>query len=142
MIARIAFTAAIALSAGFAQAQALQLVTAEEARLPAVAATPGTRAITRGPGVKLATLDNVSGAFPLKVEFAPRGGSKIDPASVKVEYLRGSGVDLTARLKANIRPEGIEVASAQVPAGEHAFRVSVRDSEGREGKSEFKLTVK
>lgn len=142
MIARIALTAAIALAAGFAQAQALQLVTADEARLPAVAATPGTRAITRGPGVKLATPDSVSGTFPLKVEFAPRGGSKIDPASVKVEYLRGPGVDLTARLKANIKPEGIEVASAQVPAGEHAFRVSVRDSEGREGKSEFKLTVK
>jgi hypothetical protein len=78
----------------------------------------------------------------LAPEFAPRGGSKIDPASVKVEYLRGSGVDLTERLKASINPEGIEVASAQVPAGEHAFRVSVRDSEGREGKTEFKLTVK
>lgn len=142
MIVRIALTAAIALAAGFAQAQALQLVTPDEARLPAVAATPGTRAITRGPGVKLATPDSVSGSFPFKVEFAPRGGSKIDPASVKVEYLRGTGVDLTARLKANIKPEGIEVASAQVPAGEHAFRVSVRDSEGREGKSEFKLTVK
>jgi hypothetical protein len=123
-------------------AQSLQLVTTDEARLPAVAAKPGTRAITRGPGVKLATPDTVSGAFPLKVEFAPRGGSKIDPASVKVEYLRGDGVDLTARLKANIKPEGIDIASAQVPAGEHAFRVSVRDSEGREGKSEFKLTVK
>ena len=68
--------------------------------------------------------------------------AKIDPASVKVEYLRGSGVDLTARLKASIKPEGIEVASAQAPAGEHAFRVSVRDTEGREGKTEFKLTVK
>lgn len=142
MIARIAFTAAIALASGFAHAQSLQLVTIDEARLPAVAATPATRAITRGPGVKLATPDSVSGAFPLKVEFAPRGGSKIDPTSVKVEYLRGPGVDLTARLKANIKPEGIEVASTQVPAGEHAFRVSVRDSEGREGKSEFKLTVK
>jgi single-stranded-DNA-specific exonuclease len=53
-----------------------------------------------------------------------------------------AGVDLTARLKASIKPEGIEVAAAQAPAGEHAFRVSVRDSEGREGKTEFKLTVK
>ena len=61
---------------------------------------------------------------------------------MKVEYLRGSGVDLTARLKAGIKPEGIEVAQAQVPSGEHAFRVSVRDSEGREGKAEFKLTAK
>lgn len=142
MFLRILAAVAFILAAGAAQAEPLQLVTADEAKLPALAATPGTRAITRGPGVKLVTPESVSGTFRLKVEFAPRGGSKIDPASVKVEYLRGSGVDLTARLKANIKPEGIEVASAQVPEGEHAFRVSVRDSEGREGKTEFKLTVK
>lgn len=142
MIVRMLVAAGLGLAALSVQAQSLQLVTADEAKLPAVAAKPGTRAITRGPGVKLATPDSVSGAFPLKVEFAPRGGAKIDPASVKVEYLRGDGVDLTARLKANIKPEGIEVAAAQVPAGEHAFRVSVRDSEGREGKAEFKLVVK
>ena len=143
-LAAAAFTLAAAFTppAGAAQAQTLQLVTADEAKLPAFAATPVTRAITRGPGVKLVTPESVSGTFPLKVAFAPHGGTKIDPASVKVEYLRGSGVDLTARLKASIKPEGIEVASAQAPAGEHAFRVSVRDSEGREGKTEFKLTVK
>lgn len=142
MIVRIAIAAGLALASSLAQAQALQLVTPDEAKMPAVAAKPGTRAITRGPGVKLASPESVSGTFPFKVEFAPRGGSKIDPASVKVEYLRGSGVDLTARLKAGIKPEGIDVAAAQVPAGEHAFRVSVRDSEGREGKAEFKLTAK
>lgn len=142
MFLRFLAAAVFILAAAAAQAQTLQLVTADEAKLPVLAATPGTRAITRGPGVKLATPESVSGTFPLKVVFAPRGGSKIDPASVKVEYLRGSGVDLTARLKASIKPEGIEVASAQVPAGEHAFRVSVRDSEGREGKTEFKLTAK
>lgn len=134
--------AACALAAGAARAQALQLVSPEEAKLPAVAAKPGTRAITRGPGVKLASPEAVSGAFPFKVEFAPRGGAKIDPASAKVEYLRGDGVDLTERLKAAIKPEGIEVAAAQAPAGQHAFRVSVRDSEGREGKAEFSVTVK
>jgi hypothetical protein len=143
ILAAAVFTlaAAFTLPAGAAQAQALQLVTADEAKLPSFAAS-GTRGITRGPGVKLVTPESVSGTFPLKVEFAPHGGTKIDPASVKVEYLRGSGVDLTARLKASIKPEGIEVAAAQAPAGEHAFRVSVRDSEGREGKTEFKLTVK
>ena len=142
MFLRILAAAAFILAAGAAQAQPLQLVTADEAKLPAFGATPVMRGITRGPGVTLATPEIVSGTFSLKIVFAPHGGTKIDPASVKVEYLRGSGVDLTARLKASIKPEGIEVASAQVPAGEHAFRVSVRDSEGHEGKTEFKLTVK
>lgn len=123
-------------------AQTVQLVTADEAKQPAIASKPASRAITRGPGVKLASAESVSGQFPLKVAFEPRGESKIDAASVKVEYLKGSGIDLTERLKAGIKPTGIEIASAAAPAGEHPIRVSVRDSEGRLGTAEFKLTVK
>ena len=59
-----------------------------------------------------------------------------------MEYLKGSGIDLTDRLKASIKPGGIEVAAAAAPAGEHPIRVTVRDSEGRLGTAEFKLTVK
>jgi len=142
MLFRSLAVAAALLCAPAVHAQTLQLVTADEAKMSPVAAKPGTRAITRGPGVKLASPDAVSGAFPFKVEFRPRGGSKIDTGSVKVEYLRGSGVDITQRLKASIKPEGIEVANAGAPAGQHAFRVSVRDSEGREGHAEFSVTVK
>jgi hypothetical protein len=142
MFLRILAAAAFILAAGAAQAQPLQLITADEAKLPAFGATPVMRGITRGPAVRLASPEIVSGTFPLKIVFVPHGGSKIDLASVRVEYLRGSGVDLTARLKASIKPDGIEVTSAKAPAGEHAFRVSVRDSEGHEGKTEFKLTVK
>jgi len=141
MLVRIVFVALFFFSAA-AAAQTLQLVTADEAKLPAVGAKPGSRAITRGPGVKLASPESVSGSFPFKVEFAPRGESKIDLASVKVEYLRGAGVDLTARLKAGTSESGISIAAAAAPPGEHAFRVSVRDSEGREGHAEFTLTVK
>ena len=122
--------------------QAVQLITPEEAKQAAAAAKPATRAITRGPGVKLTSPESVSGQFPLKVAFEPRGESKIDVASVKVEYLRGSGIDLTERLKGGIKPAGIEIPAAAAPAGEHPIRVSVRDSEGRLGSAEFKLTVK
>ena len=128
-------------ASGTAFAQ-VQLITAEEAKQPASAAKPASRAITRGPGVKLASPESVSGAFALKVAFEPRGDSKNDPASVKVELLKGNGIDLTDRIKAGIKPTGIEVASAAAPAGEHPIRVTVRDSEGRLGTAEFKLTVK
>jgi len=74
--------------------------------------------------------------------FEPRGESKIDTASIKVEYLKGPGVDLTERLKSGIKPAGIEIPAAAAPAGEHPIRVTVRDSEGRMGTAEFKLTVK
>ena len=142
MFLRILAAAVLIFAAGAAQAQPLQLITADEAKLPPLGAGPTMRGITRGPGVTLTTPAVVSGTFPFKIAFAPHGGSKIDLESVKVVYLRGSGLDLTSRLKASIKPGGLEVASTQAPAGEHAFRVTVRDSEGREGKTEFQLTVK
>jgi len=126
-------------SAAFAQT--VQLITAEEATLPTAAAKPPSRAITRGPGIKLASPESVSGKFQLKVAFEPRGDSKIDTTTVKVEYLKGAGVDLTDRLKGGIKAGGIEIPAAAAPTGEHPIRVSVRDSEGRLGTAEFKLTV-
>ena len=122
--------------------QVVQLITADEAKQAAAASKPASRAITRGPGVKLASPEGVSGQFPFKVGFEPRGDSKIDTASVKVEYLKGSGIDLTERVKAGIKPTGIEMPAVAAPAGEHPIRVTVRDSEGRLGTAEFKLTVK
>ena len=142
MLVRFVAAAILLLGAPALHAQALQLITADEAKLAAAAAKPPSRAITRGPAVKLVSPEAVSGNFAFKIAFEPRGESKIDVASVKVEYLRGSGIDLTERLKGGIKPAGIEIPAAAAPAGEHPIRVSVRDSEGRLGSAEFKLTVK
>ena len=137
-----AITVGLLLVSSTAFAQTVQLITADEAKQPAAATKPASRAITRGPGVKLASPESVSGPFALKIAFEPRGDSKIDAASVKVEYLKGAGIDLTDRVKGGIKPTGIEIPAAAAPAGEHPIRVSVRDSEGRLGTAEFKLTVK
>lgn len=142
MLVRSLAAAVLLLGASTIHAQALQLISADEAKLPAAAAKPASRAITRGPGIKLASPESVSGQFPLKIAFEPRGDSKIDMASVKVEYLKGNGIDLTERLKGGIKPAGIEIPTAAAPSGEHPIRVTVRDSEGRVGSAEFKLTVK
>jgi hypothetical protein len=141
MLIRLAFLLLMSGSLGVS-AQTVQLIKDDEAKLPAAAVKPPTRAITRGPAVKLASPDSVSGAFPLKITFEPRGESKIDVASVKVEYLKGPGVDLTERVKTGIKPAGIEIPAAAAPAGQHPIRVTVRDSEGRQGSTEFNLTVK
>jgi len=141
MLIRSLAAAVALLGASAVNAQALQLITADEARLPAFTKPP-SRAITRGPGVKLASPESVSGTFALKIGFEPRGESKIDTSSVKVEYLKGNGIDLTERIKTAIKPNGIDIPAAAAPAGEHPIRVTVRDSEGRLGSVEFKLTVK
>ncbi len=126
---------------GLAQGQSVQLIKEEEAKLPA-GSTAATRAITRGPGVKLVTPEAVQGkAFPLKIAFEPRGGAAVDLASVKVEYLKTPVVDLTDRVKAGIKADGIDLSSVNVPAGAHPIRVSVRDSEGRQGVSVINLTA-
>lgn len=120
------------------------LIKESEARLspaPAVA----TRAITRGPGIRVLSPDagsqTVTSPFQLRIAFEPRGGAKIDPATVKVTYLRSPNVDLTDRVKAGLSEKGIDLKSAEVPPGEHQIRVTVEDNEGRQSNALINLTV-
>lgn len=142
MHARTLAIALLAVLPAVAMAQSIQLVTEDEAKLPA-ASQAASRAITRGPGVKLLTPDSVTrGSFPFKVAFEPRGGSKVDPASVQVTLLKGPVIDLTPRMKGAIRPEGIDLATVSAAAGEHPIRITVRDDEGRQGVALIQLNVK
>jgi len=142
MIARMLFAVVLGCAASVAAAQTVQLITDKEAKLPAAPQAP-SRAITRGPGVKLLSPESVAkAAFSLKVAFEPRGGSKIDPGSVEVTYLKNPPVDLTSRVKSAIRPDGIDLASASAPAGDHPIRISVRDDQGRQGSLVINLSVK
>ncbi len=135
--------AALLAAATAIHAQSVQLVSEEEARRPSAPEEPGKRAISRGPGIKLASPESVSaGAFQFKVAFEPRGGSKVDPASVKVEYLKTPLVDITERVKQSVKPDGIDLSAAALPVGEHPFRITVRDDEGRLGTTTFNLKVK
>ena len=77
-----------------------------------------------------------------KMLFEPRGGAKIDPSSIKFEYLKQPIIDLTARFKPGLNGNQLELPQASVPAGTHPIRVSVRDSEGREGKTIIHLNAK
>lgn len=127
-----------------AAAQAGPLITESEARLPA-ATTVVTRGITRGPAVKLVSPDpaaeSVKSPFSLKVAFEPRGGAKIDPASVRLSYLKSPAVDLTDRVKPGLSERGIQLDGAEVPPGEHQIRVTVQDTEGRQGSTVIHLRI-
>jgi hypothetical protein len=123
---------------------AAQLISPKEAALPAAESTPATRGISRGPAVKLGSPEAdtpVISPFDFKVLFEARGDAKIDPASVKVIYLKSPFVDLTPRLKGAISISGIDFAKAAVPPGTHLIRVSVKDSAGRETNSVLTLVV-
>ncbi len=127
-----------------AVAQKVTLITATEAALPPAAGTLATRGISRGPGVKLlspATDTPVKGPVDLKFSFEGRGGEKIDPASVKVTYMKTPMVDLTPRVQAAISATGIDLKQADMPPGEHTLRITVKDTAGRETNSTTTLVV-
>ena len=120
----------------------LRLVTDEEARRPD-ARVPTTRAITRGPGVKLISPSEVNaGGFPMKVQFERRGGVQLDPQSLRVEYLKEPLVDLTDRLRTRVSGDTLDIPQAALPLGEHHFRVTVKDAEGRQGAAMFSIRAR
>jgi hypothetical protein len=140
--ANLLITASLLLAMSDSGAQALQLISPDEAKLPD-APPLATRAITRGPGVKLVSPESgKKESFPFRIAFEPRGNSKIDPASVQVIYLKHPQVDLTDRIKSSISPGGIDLASASAPPGDHPIRVLVRDDEGRQGTATIKLSIR
>ena len=129
----------VCVSAALAQTR---LITEEEAKAPNQP-VPTTRAITRGPGIRLLSAHEVrASGFPFKLTFEPRGGAHIQPESVRVEYLKQPVIDLTPRLAGARKGNAIELGSAEVPPGTHPLRVSVRDSEGREAQTVIQLHAK
>ncbi len=140
-IAGLAVSAAL-LAAG--SATAIELITEDEARLPAIPKMATRGGITRGPGIKVVSPNpdgQVKAPFAMKVEFQPHGGSKIDAGSVKITYLKKPAVDLTPRLKTAISESGINLGDANVPAGAHDIRIDVTDAEGRTKSETVSFTV-
>ena len=56
-------------------------------------------------------------------------------------YLKANAVDLTPRVASTITENGIDFSKAEVPPGEHAVKVTVKDVEGRETNTVIKLNV-
>ena len=111
------------------------LVTSQEASLPVSATSKAGRSITRGPAIRQvspAGTVTANAPFALKVEFAGRGGEKINPATAQVLILRGGNINATERLKAYITANGIDMPNAMVPPGIYVLQVAVSDAGGRQ----------
>jgi hypothetical protein len=138
---------AFGLALGAAQsASAFQLITNDEAKLPAAPVVQiATRGLTRGPTVdQVAPAPNAevpSGALEFDVTFAPHNGATIDPTKVRITYLKQPEIDLTQRLKPYITPKGIDAKDVSVPPGMHMLRIEVTDSDGRSTSQIMKIQV-
>ncbi len=140
----LAASAACLALAGAGAAGATDLITEDEARLPAAPRMATRGGITRGPSIKVVSPNpdgQIKAPFAMKVDFQPHGGSKIDAGSVKVTYLRKPAVDLTQRLKTSISESGIHLTDARAPAGAHDIRIDVTDAEGRTKSETVSFTV-
>jgi hypothetical protein len=128
-------------------AEAFQLITPEEAALPAAAIpTPQLRGSpTRRPIVIVVWPSPDAGfvhsPFDLKLRFRAFGGAEIDRDSVVVTYLKQQPIDITQRIMPFITADGIEVSRAEVPPGRHEFWIELKDKDGRVGEAEFGFKV-
>lgn len=146
-VRRLAFAVTV-LGLGLAAASAaepVQLITPEEASLPAPAAAGGQyRNVTRGPGVDALAPPPIGvkgGPFRLAVKFKPRNGVPVDPARVRLTYRREPAVDVTYRVKPFITAEGIEAPAVIAPPGRHVIDIEAVDMEGRVGRGQITLTI-
>jgi hypothetical protein len=142
-LARCGLSVAL-LFASLSLAQAgVVLITVDEARLPPPHQVAWSRGITRGPRIELSAVDegHLRSPFHFKVNFRAFGGSSIDPKSVAVTYVRSSNVDLTQRVRPFANASGIDIPEAEAPPGEHLIKVTVTDSEGRQGATNFTLSI-
>jgi hypothetical protein len=128
-------------------ADAFQLITPEEAALPA-GPVPGFQlrgSPTRRPNVVVISPRPSAGLLhsplDLKLQFRGFGGAAIDSNSVVVTYLKDPAIDMTQRITPFISADGINISQAEVPPGKHQFWIELKDKDGRVGGTEFSFQV-
>jgi hypothetical protein len=123
-------------------AQAIKLITESEAALPDEI---GLRGITLGPkAIVLSPPQSggwVTSPLHMRLRFETYGGAKIDMERVIVTYRKVPAIDLTDRVRAFVRLDGVDIPDVEVPPGTHRIAIEVYDSDGRKGVSEFFLLV-
>lgn len=126
-------------------AEPLELLTAEEAARPAIKSYGfASRERADGPAIVVESplQDGEEVAVTsLRIKFISRPGDGIDLATLKVECLKETPIDLTPRLKSYATINGISLEKFRVPEGLYRFRVSVADYQGRLSEKEFTVNV-
>jgi hypothetical protein len=118
------------------------LITEQEASLPPEIAVVGSRGITRGPRIELVQPgETAHSPLHFQIRFRSFGGAEIKTESLHVIYLKIPEIDITPRVARYTQPIGIDIPDAEIPAGEHYFRIEVADSDGRIRSSIFVLKV-
>ena len=126
-------------------ANAIQLVTVDEAALPDEPILERRGSPTRRPEIMLLSpapnAGLVRSPLTFKIRFKAHGGAVIDRDSILITYRKMPSVDLTQRMLPFIGSEGIEIPNANLPPGVHHFRAELKDADGRVGFGDFTIRV-
>ena len=69
-----------------------------------------------------------AGPFPIKVVFLPvPKGHPVDLDSLRLEYKRAWGIDITDRVREYIRDGVIDVSESELPTGRHTVEIEIAD---------------
>jgi hypothetical protein len=125
-------------------ASATTLISEHEANLPPDDSASRS-GIERGPDVIAVYPGPKSGAiqspFDFRVKFQAHGNTRIDLDSLTIVYKRIPAIDLTARVKPFVQPDGIDMPVAEVPPGTHRILIIIKDSAGHEGQADIRFDV-
>ena len=125
-------------------APSLQLLSMAEASLPE-AKNFGFAAALRndGPNISAKDLEVSPGEanFPLVLGFTAKEGAAVDLDTLKLECLKSTPIDLTARVRPYADKNGVRVDSISLPPGSYRFRVAISDFKGKFSEKEFTVKV-
>jgi hypothetical protein len=99
-----------------------------------------------GPSIDIASPTNngtYEGSFPIKVEFLPGPkGYDVDINSLKLEYKKAWGIDITDRVRDYITGTVIDVKESELPSGRHTVEIEIADVKHNVSRQIFTVIVK
>jgi len=83
------------------------------------------------------------GPFPIKVAFLPGSeGYDVDVSSLKLEYKKAWGIDITDRVRDFISGTVIDVEESELPRGRHTVEIEIADVAQNVSRQIFTVTIK
>ena len=129
-----------------AERRSVLLVTEEEARQPDATAPLrrfGSSVSTDGPVItfnKPTYGSEIAKPVSIDISFGQRL-APVDLSSLRVTYLKFIPIDITDRVRDYASARGIKIDNADLPAGSHKVRFSIKDSEDRLSEEILKITI-
>lgn len=131
---------------GRSNSSIVQLITPEEAAQPNAHLKTGMfgwKEPSDGPTIEFRapTPDTeVAKPIPIEIDFK-ENQAPVDLSTLQVSYLKVIAIDITDRIKPYATKNGIKIEKADLPAGSHRVRFSIRDMQNNLSEKTLKVTI-